>query len=180
MAHLKNYIIIGLAVALVASLAGNKAISKAFNDWTRHGTLAGVDECVRLNSSDVLSKEATKKACASKFEVFLPTAGLNGVGGPQKNRLDVTLAASLRNDLTSVVYTWAQVKLFVRDEEGVEQAYSSSSSLWGEPESTYEYSAILQDLKPENYLAEKHCNDVSEKANCWTWGVVSARGVRIK
>ncbi|MCK0139268.1 hypothetical protein [Aliiroseovarius sp. F47248L] len=178
--RLKNYVILALACALALSLSGFKPILQAYNSSVRHGTLSGVVKCVELSSSDLISSEATKKVCASKHEVDIRPVDLNGRGGPRKDKLDVTMVASLQNKHQDTIFTWVELKLGVKDEIGTESFYSAQSRIWVEPDTTYEFKAILEGLKPEDFGEMPHCNDASEQNSCWSWGVALARGVIVK
>lgn len=176
---IKTYTIVALASALVVSLSGFDPIHRAYNDQFRNGTLAGIVECVRLSSSDLLSEGALKSACANSFEIALAANDLGGLGGPREVDGRVSLGASLENKHSDRVFTWLELELIQIDSDGQKKTYSTNSRMWIEPSATGEYLERIKELKTEELDGFKFCEDPENDKDCWTWGIVDARGVKI-
>lgn len=177
---LKSYTILALAIALALSLVGFKPLLKAYNEKFRHGTLAGIVECVSLSSNDLLSEDATKMACANSLEVRLGAGELSGLGGPRKTDGKVSLGASLQNKHSDTVFTWLELELVRIDIDGVKKSFSADSRMWIEPNATYEYLELIDDLETKDLEEFKFCDDVEKDKSCWSWGIIDARGVKIR
>lgn len=178
---MKNYLIFGLLVLVVALVIGIEPVQRVINEATQKGTLKGIESCMNYSSSDLLSEHAIKATCVRTFQKRLyQNAHATGNAGPQINQRSVGWGGTLENKTPDHVTTWVTISVSIFNEEGKEKEYSAETPVWIDPLGKAEFSVDLPDVKHEQFESFEFCDydDPAPKA-CVTWGISEIMGVTI-
>jgi len=177
----KNFVIGGLAITVVALVIGIQPLQKLVNEATNQGTLRGVETCMSYSSRELLSTEALRATCVSAFQKRLfggDHAG--GRAGPRVESQRVRWGGILENKTPDHVTTWVRLSVSVFNEEGIEQEVFAETPIWIDPLDDAEFLVELPDLEPQQFTDKEFCDyEVEQPKDCIAWGVVGVMGVSI-
>jgi hypothetical protein len=178
---MKNYIITGLSFVVVALLVGGEPIQRTMNEALYRGSLRGAEECVSYSSGRLLSPEAVRTSCVSKFEKQLFGSDYaTGRAGPRLDKQIVAWGGELENKSADHVTTSIRVTVIIFDKDGKETEFSGGTSIWIDPMSHSDFRVKLSGLEREMLEDINFCEDeVENPTQCMRWSISEVKGLSI-
>lgn len=179
----------GLAlIAAILLLSGCDEIGGVIESAMNKGTHKGVQLCVDANKTDILSGEATLRACIQKHEKFLAGSIADGLASiePKKSEDGILWNGDIPNKSSVNVITHVAVSVILYDEDGKEIEFTFDiDDLWIEPgKKKSRFQTIeVEEFKPFHKTAmSEWCSDQKESEkykNCKAFDFRSIKGVKI-
>lgn len=169
-----------IACVLVAGwmLLGGKPTEVA-KEVFWHGSVLGVEACVKIKATELVQETHTRNACARKHEQELMPWSLDLSGhagvGPEGLSGNVTSSSPDRlvTEVTFVVLTF--------DSKGEESEYLLPARMWLAPGEKADFSAEFK-RRLKNEIPKDWCDENREGQDlksCKTWGIRSAKGLKM-
>ena len=172
-------------LAILIFIFGYQDVHAWFGKKAKKGTVRAVEECLKRNKSDLVSKEIIKAKCVEKNQILLPdeaedaaidaTASFK-INKKGKGTLEVTGVNSSSYIITEIGFTG---KVYSADGK-LHQQRVLKKNLWIEPGGRiyggFDFPYGPFPLKGNN----NWCSDVKgERLSCKAWGVKFVYGVKL-
>lgn len=177
----KNLLIVLLGCLVLGLATGFEPIKRTVNEALYRGSLKGVENCIGYTRSELVSEQATRDGCTTRFQKPLYDSNLAmGTAGPRTDDASVKWVGTLENRTPDRVTTWIEIAVKIFDSEGNEDEYTGQTQIWIDPQNEAEFLVEMPDLNPKALDELEFCDDetTSPKA-CMAWGIVGLMGLTI-
>lgn len=169
----KGYSTIAALLATALFLSGCKPVERFINETFNKGTITGLNACLAYTRDDLLSEEAARRHCASRFTEEI--VNFNEAIEAEAILQGSALNARIKNTTSRYVIESLGYALALKNSQGKsKQFYAREDGLWVEPSSAHERRIDFVDARSWN--TPENC----AKGDCWDWSITRARGFRLE
>jgi hypothetical protein len=180
---MKKFAILICACAAAYAAFNLQPLRISINEFLNAGTLKGLENCVSLSKSQLVSRETTQNVCITSFQKPLFDGNLvNGRAGPRFRDNTVFLGGELQNDTTEFVTTWVRAYLGYHDTTGAKTEFFGETFVWIEPQNSTELNLELEGINHDDFKNLEFCDkgaDEETYRSCKYWGVSHVMGIEI-
>ena len=173
-------------LAVVIFMFGCQEVHAWFWKKAKKGTVRAVEECLKRNNSDLVSKEIIRAKCVEKNQILLPDKALDAARW-RGFVLDEKKLFVIGVNYTSYIITQIDLYRKVYSAAGkFHFHFHNRKNLWIEPggkitepgsEVAMRVPLPYEFVQGENY---RWCSDVKgEKRSCWEWGLDKVYGMKL-
>ena len=176
--NLNQFLLLAVAALGIYVVVDGRPVHRA-KEIVYSGSVAGVEACTEVRKSELLALEAVRTFCARKHQrsIRLSEAQLSGRAIIETQ----AISGSITNGSNGLVISEIELEAFILDSDGNETSHRAATETWVGPGEEIEFRAEFEERDIAD-LPETWCSrfEEGEKAvDCKSWGVRSAKGVRL-
>lgn len=178
---MKNYLIAGLALLVVAYAYGLEPLLRVTNEAINRGTLRGAEKCIGYSESDLMSEDAVKARCTKIFQKRLyGREYVEGYAGPRIDGDVISWGGSVKNKTSSHVITGLEVSVGIYDEDGKEKVFRAETPIWIDPLGEAQLKLEVPELTRQHFEGIGFCEEGDETdKSCFDWGISTVMGLAL-